>query len=251
MRQELDVLQVWSVFYQEISEKWWLLLKSIVLPSLILAMLDIFFLSSTDAPPIGVILWVPYLVCVALIAISCHRIILTDKTQAADSWGFYWDADVGRYILALIGTSLLLMLVAIILILPVLFLAFLLALVVGDSMVLTVGLSIAMLAPLSYLMARISIVLPARAVGDKSSFETLIRLSVNNGWRLVLTTVVPIYVMGFAYIPIEQWLGRQDGSGLLLPDYLYFVFTSLVTISLLSCSYRRLLEINQPMAESE
>ncbi|MEM1081760.1 MAG: hypothetical protein AAGH65_09295, partial [Pseudomonadota bacterium] len=126
---------------------------------------------------------------------------------------------------------------------------FLLGIVITDSALsgwVNIAFFIVLALLMAYSVARMSILLPARAVGDSSSFELLVGLSTGNGWRLTIATLLPALLLGVLTYPVSEWLYKDLRTETFIPRLASYMLYSLVTIGVLSCAYRALLALEGP-----
>lgn len=243
MQQKLDVVKIWKDFAWELNQKFRVIVKAILVPSIAMAIVEFLLVKSDVSLAVRVLSVLPYLILLSLVAISCHRIVLAGSDSLKSTWGMYWDQGVWNYLVALVGFIVCMLLIIVVMIM--LSMAFLmLFFATGGIFDLFQMMVIFLLgACLLYMMSRLSILLPARAVGDPASFEQLISLSQGNGWRLTIAIAMPPVLLGLLLSPISNWIVESDSPWIFFPSLLMGLVTSMVTICLLSCAYRRLLNL--------
>ncbi len=176
------------------------------------------------------------LVVWGLLAIACHRALLEDSaTRPVDhggwpgrrQWGYLWRASVVGIPLVLVGSVLSV----------IVRLGFGFEDYEGLDDVLTHVLLFAALLPFQYLMARLSLVLPAAALLEPMTFGQSWRQTRGMGWRLaaVLLAAPAVMTLVNPLLAIVQ-------STIFLPvyviSYLFNLFVAIFSIAALSLSYR-------------
>ena len=176
------------------------------------------------------------LVVWGLLAIACHRALLEDGvTRPVDQgawpgrrqWGYLWRASVVGFPLVVMGSVLSV----------IVRLGFGLEDYIGLDDVLTHVLLFVALLPFQYLMARLSLVLPAAALLQPMTFGQSWRQTRGMGWRLaaVLLAAPAVMTLVNPLLTIVQ-------STIFLPIYvisfLFNMFVAIFSIAALSFSYR-------------
>lgn len=99
-----------------------------------------------------------------------------------------------------------------------------------------------LLPPVLYLCARLSLILPCRALGDTSSISLVWSWSRSNGWKLVRTLYGVLMILAAFKVALSQSLGKELASLLVtlasLPATMLFV-------AVLSLAYRDLRSLSE------
>jgi len=188
-------LPVWATIreaVQAIAKEWKALLQAIAVPTLAFVALDVAgereyveavfpdmrsFLQDflQDVLP-----WLLSIVPLTLIAVSCHRLVILGVDSLPNAWGLYWSKREGSFL----GTIIVIYFVSF---LPLLPLVLLIQAVPLFTSTLDEWLLRGILFPLTlYVIARLSLDLPATAIGQGLTVWDRWRLSRSNGWRLAL-----------------------------------------------------------------
>ena len=179
----------------------------------------------------------------ALIAVSCHRIILLGDDSIPGDWGAYWTTRETRFLAwSCFPVFLLLACVAIGSLIVALLVTILSDVdVVGPDpagvSMFALGTTIGL--PSLYLMGRASLILPPTAIDLRPRFRTTWTLSRNNGWRVAATTMTfPALLMGAGIAIAKLWSDRTlvVDAAYAMGAYVLGVFE----VAALSVTYRRL-----------
>ncbi|MCD8523751.1 MAG: hypothetical protein LRY66_01805 [Saccharospirillaceae bacterium] len=172
-----------------------------------------------------------------MFATSCHRFTLLPKEQ--------WDANalhgIGREELRYLLRGILLAVIAVV----VFFGTMLFAMVFLGQENAWLGAVIAVL-PALYFWSRLSITLPELALGQKSDLKRAWSLSAGNGSRLVLVVFIAPVVMASPFLALFM----LDHSALRYLAAFGTYITSLISLVMLSLSYRFLLDFYEPTTEA-
>ncbi len=198
-------LPIWQTLIDALSAaatNWEVLLKAIALPTLVVAGVNV-AMSQGEQPQFTRFL--PFMVVSGLagvlIAVSCHRLVILGADALPSRWGLFWTMRETRFV----GWTIAVMLVSILTILPVILIGLIVAgavarsgdLASGSSLFPIVGvLGMLVTFPVAfYVSSRLTLVLPATAIGERPTLKQSWRLSRSNGWRLVLLRFLPMLVM--------------------------------------------------------
>ena len=192
-------LPVWATIreaVQAIAKEWKALLKAIAVPALVLAVANVVQVYQLNQEnPLGIFLSIALSVGFAMmIAISCHRLVILGVDSLPSAWGLFWSRRETRFH----GWSMLIPLIAFLPLVVLGILVGILVAVLGPS--LAVFAPVVLLAPVLslfvwYASARLSLVLPATAIGQRPTLKGSWRLSRSNGWRLALVMFLPSLVL--------------------------------------------------------
>lgn len=228
---KVHIVRVWSELVAEVAQKWLYLLRALWLPALLMAMCEWIanHVGGVGAFIFGILYWF----FGAMFAVSIHRIVLLSPSSLSNPWGVYLDRYVFRYIgfLLLIG-----------------FVAIFLGIGLG-IVIMPLGTAMPGLAPLImlaalwllllYVMARVNLVLPAQAVGDRLDIVEVFRMTQGNGWRLVIATFLPILLIGVLLAPLTWWARGLPAEVAAFPMVLNILLSGMIGIAVLSCAYRQ------------
>lgn len=224
----------------EFASKGASIIRAVVVPVLVLVGLYVVMYSRASTP-ISMMANIASLIVYALIAVNCHRLILVGPGTIPGSWGLHVSGYVLRYILWMIGLAIILSLTA----LPFLFIFIPFVLVASESssgqaswlpmlMGLVVGVTI------SYFSARLSPILPARAVGDSTGLSRIWDLSNGRSIKVWITLTVPMIafsgISALGYMLIGE---RPSLVEHMVVEFLYSPFI-IIQVAILSCTYRAL-----------
>jgi hypothetical protein len=190
-------LPVWATIreaIQAIAKYWQALLKAIAVPALVLASANVVQAGQMQGDqldqgiPLSVFLSGALSFGFAMmIAISCHRLVILGVDSLPSAWGLFWSRRETRFL----GWSMLLPLIAFLPLVVLAILVGILVAVLGPGFA-AVGLLALILLPfVMYALARLSLVLPATAIGQRPTLKGSWRLSRSNGWRLALVMFLP------------------------------------------------------------
>lgn len=244
MQQKLAIFKIWDDLAKELSQKSGILLLAILIPTIAISIIEHLNLVVDFPWFLRLIGFAFYLVAISLVAVSCHRIILLGPDSMVTKWGVYWDNDLLNYIGALIFVAVCTAIIAVVLMFPMMAFVMMFSAAGGLFEPLNFLMLALVWVCIAYVMARISILLPARAVGDTTSFAKLFDLSKGNGWRLTIATMLPVFVIGALISSLTSWIFENPGTASLIPTVLLSLIYSMITICLLSCAYRALLQLH-------
>ena len=235
-------LPVWATIRaatQSIAKEWKALLQAIAVPTL--AVVALYVAGEREyveavfpdlSSPLQDLLQIVAdsalsIVPLTMIAVSCHRLVILGVDSLPNAWGLFWSWRETRFL----GWVFLLALVAVPLLLTATFL-------------LSVSLEIPLarytrpwlywgvyLSVVLGLLSRLSLVLPATAIGQNPTLADSWRLTRSNGWRLALL-VIPL---ALSLAPPEELLELPVSGFALLT--LIRVLLLLVGIALLSKAF--------------
>lgn len=235
------MIEVWADAATEIRTNYGVLLRAVLIPGLAIGVLDVLSVpperGGLDQTPVGLSVVAGLLsgIVGAVLAVSCHRIVLRSAAELGNPWGLYLDRRVGDYLVALIVITLLfaVMLFA---------LATLPMLMLQAAPVLAVPLLVpAFLIP-AWIMGRYTLVLPARAIGEPASLDEVWSWSRGRSVRVVLASFLPAFAISLALIPVELLMrhGPETLAFRWLPSALMSLAIGMVGAVTLSCTYRRI-----------
>ena len=224
-------LLVWATIGEAalaIAKEWKTLLKAIAVPAMIVAGVNVVF-------PEGLsLLALPLMVLSGvfgmMIAISCHRLVLLGPDALPSALGLFWTERETRFLGRSVGLMLIsggLVSLGLVLIGGLVFGAMLavgvspapLSTSTRDFLVVVFMFALGpVFLPVAYVSARLSLVLPATAIGQHLTFKDSWRLSRSHGWRLALVLFLP----GFFLMPLSL------GGSLLLPGGVLQYLSALV-----------------------
>ena len=241
-------LPVWATIreaVQAIAKEWKALLKGIAVPALVLAAVNVFFQRNPEyveavfpdlASYLQALLQIVAESALSvgfamMIAISCHRLVILGVDSLPSAWGLFWSRRETRFL----GWS---MLISLITLLPFAVLGILVGILVavlGPSFTVSAALPFILLVLpfVWYAIARLSLVLPATAIGQRPTLKGSWRLSRSNGWRLALVMFLPSLVL----IPLSVGSFQLGG---IAPQFLAafpLVLLGLIEISALSKAF--------------
>lgn len=229
---KIDILRIWRVLVAELALKYRPLVRALLVPAVLMAIADWVVIESTGVVTLAFM--AIYWVFAAMFAVSTHRVVLLSPAALSNPWGVYVDRYVFRYVgySFLIGFAMFFLITgATLLFLP------LSAVLPGLVVVLPVT---ALWLALIYVMARLSMVLPAQAIGDRFDLVEMFKIAGGNGWRLVVATLLPmgaaaivLYPLIFVTENMPVWLAAP-------PLALNILLTGLIGVAALSCAYREL-----------
>ena len=191
-------LPVWATIreaVQAIAKEWKALLKAIAVPALGLAAVAVVtdreylegvFPSPPGYPGVLLPLFLPALLSApfaTMISVSCHRLVILGVDSLPSAWGLFWSRRETRFL----GWSALIAI-------PVGVVPILSA-VLGSPLLMFL-----VLVPYSlYLVPRLSLVLPATAIGQRPTLKGSWRLSESNAGPLLLVMLLPSLLLGLLY----------------------------------------------------
>jgi len=236
-------LPVWATISeatQAIAKEWKALLKAIAVPTLVLAAVTVVnqlnqedLDAAGDGPGLFVapgafllslLLALLSIVPLTMIAVSCHRLVILGADSLPNAWGLFWSWRETRFLGWIIGIWIIAVTVVVV---PYLLSVPLITRPL-DEWLLFFGI----LFPLAlYVFARLSLVLPATAIGQRPTFKGSWRLTRSNGWRLVLVlspAILPVYLVFALYdsgVLEEPLIQSRIANDLLLAATLVLMFS--------------------------
>ncbi len=258
-------LPVWATIReaaQAIAKEWKALLKAIALPTLaFLAAVEVNQLSQEHLEALGpgplllvarllsplylLLVWFGFL---TMIAVSCYRLVILGADSLPNAWGLYWSRRETRFFgwmfgIELIGTGIILpgALVPLSLAVPQI------TPTLDSWLLLAVSFPFAL-----YVVARLSLSLPATAIGQRPTLKGSWRLSRSNGWRLVLVlspAVLPVSLVFALYesgVLEEPFQSRMANDLLLVATYVLMWSIGNVLLSKAFCWFTAEIEPSTP-----
>ena len=228
----IDVRRIWRELVAELVLKYQPLVRALVLPAILMAVADWVVIESTGA--VMLVFSAIYWIFAAMFAVSTHRVVLLSPASLSNPWGVYVDRFVLRYVgySFLIGFAMGFPIIG-----ATLVFAFMGAALTG---VVAALLMVTLWLILIYLMARLGMVLPAQAIGDRFDLVEIFKMTAGNGWRLVLATILPLLAAAIGLYPLALMAGKMPVWLAVLPMALNMLLTSLIGVAVLSCAYREL-----------
>ena len=230
------------------AQHWREFLKPLALPALAIAVLTLGWqLTRSQMPAISV--WVIlafYGAGLTVLAVACHRLVLLGPTASTLKPSLRWGARETRFLGWLLVLGVIYAVVHLAVVLLILNFGALSSFVramsdqQGSSMpdmgwlrpAEYIGLLVS-----TYLVARLSLVLPATALDAKASFRLAWQQSARNGWRLL------VIVGAFPWV-LSRGLGLLSRSGATLAEWAILTLLSVIVSTLgiiaLSLSYQDL-----------
>ena len=206
-------LPVWATIreaVQAIGKEWKALLKAIAVPTLVLGAVTVVnqlnqedldaagdgpgLLVAPGAFLLSLLLALLSIGLLTMIAVSCHRLVILGVASLPNAWGLFWSGRETRFLGWIIAVT--------VLVVPYLLSVPLITRTLDAWLLLAVVFPFAL-----YVSARLSLVLPATAIGQRPTLKRFWRLSRSNGWRLVL-------VLSPAVLPVSLVFALYD-SGVL------------------------------------
>ena len=236
---KLAIASTLRVALMEVGGHWRRLLSSAILPAATAAAASVGVRLALPASPTGEIrLYLQQQFCLSvvhglaavLVSVCTHRILLMDAASLPNRWGIFWTrrelAFSWRAFLlycALWGPLLLVMYLAV-------------KLPFGGSLYpYRRAVEVTAYTPMIYVVARLSLVLPAIATDRPIGFRDAWLLSEQNGIRLtVVLAVMPLALHSLRYLWSLQF-PPSDGTKVLL-----VLVLGIFEIAVLSCAYRLL-----------
>ena len=203
-------LPIWATIReaaQSIAKEWKALLKAIAVPALGLAAINVVWQQPLEAPAFGFLtaLFVaaPLLTVVlsfgflTMIAVSCHRLVILGVDSLPKAWGLYWSRREGGFL----GSIIVLYFIPIIpLVLLIILLQDFQEFDTPPEWLQLLGVLFFALA--LYVLARLSLVLPASAI-ERPTRSHSWRLTRSNGWRLTLL-ISPAFLSWILYFVLGE-----------------------------------------------
>lgn len=215
----------------EVLEKREPLLRALTLPAVLMVVLTGLYLRAGANTGAHWFLYGVWLLIYAVFAVSCHRIILLGADSLPNAYGLYWSARETRFLgwfilVAIIYTLLSLPLYVATLILPGWF----------HDLQLSWYLLLFLTA---YIEGRISMVLPASAVDERSSISDSWRMTQGYGLAIAVALFAVALVMNLIIIATDYVLPGSPHLAKLVSDVLGFPLVA-VAVGVLSVTYRAL-----------
>lgn len=236
-----SMVEVWADAAGEIRSNIGVLLRALLLPACAIGVLDILSLPAQQGgldqtpPSLGLIAALLSGIIGAVLAVSCHRIVLRSADDLGNRWGLYLDFRVVSYVVTLIVLMLLSIVVWFVVAgLPLLLLQ---SFPMFAALLLFPAVLIAV-----WIIGRYSLVLPARAIGEPVSLDQVWSWSRGRSVRVVLATLLPVVGASLALIPVDRLIASEPEMLLFrwLPLALGSLVIGMITAVTLSCTYRRL-----------
>ena len=233
-------LPVWATIreaVQAIAKEWKALLKVTAVPAVVVAVGNVVSNQEyMEAVLPNFLAWIPPALLSAgfamLIAISCHRLVILGVDSLPNAWGLFWSGRETRFLgwSALIG--------GIPLVVASLFgvlrgLGLPLFSVDNGVPSLFVVMFFVLIPYAVYVVPRLSLVLPATAIGQRPTLKGSWRLSRSNGWRLALVMLLPSLVL----IPLSVGSLQLGGIAPQFLAALILVLLGLIGIASLSKAF--------------
>ncbi len=242
------IVGVYLDTWRTLSAHWRVLLQAVAIPVLTQCLVVV-WLSRGETGVTGwpaVILLIFYGLANLLAIIVCHRVTLLGPNALGNRWGLWLSSRHLVYALwiALAAVGVLLAAAA-----WFLFLFFLrsqlgMSSVVGatdpDPIWLS-AISGAYAIACLYFFTRLSLVLPAAAIGDRVGPDAAWGISERRGWQLLLATTLPALSVAVTLGPLLVLVESQPSLWFQLPALVLANLGALVSVIALSCAYRRLL----------
>ena len=200
-------LPIWATLgeaFMALAEEWDSLLKAIALPAMIVASANVIAEGVIGGGTGGLGLWIIPLAVIpwaahVIIAVACHRYVLMGREGLPSSWGLFWTKRETRFL----GWTLAISMIAFLFVIPGVIAGgvavFAFAATFGEVLLgagsvafipIVAGMALA-LVPAIYVIARLSLLLPMTAVGQRPELKDAWALSRGNGWRLVAVMLLP------------------------------------------------------------
>ena len=234
-----SITAVWSDAAAEIRRNAFPLFRAVLIPAVAIAALDLVAQPIDDggvvqvSPVVRFVAGLVSMVIGVVLAVSCHRIVLRDVRALGNRWGVYFDRRAGAYLLTLLGLVLLFVAALVCLgVLPVLAST---AYPIAGFGVLTAAVVVCL-----YGLLRLSLVLPARAIGEAASFEAVIEWTRGRSFRVVFASAFPLFVLGLLLGPLDVLVsaGPERFAFRILPTAIAALCGGVLGAVLLSCTYR-------------
>lgn len=239
-----SVGRVVSDVVSEVSGKLDDIARAVVIPLILVAVLNLAYYFEFVAAPIGFLLNLVGLVIYAIMAVSCHRLVLLGRGSLPSAWGMYFSSSVIHYAVWIFLLSIAATLVALPLMLFVMPIASVFS--AGDDASNTALYALSMFVvgvPVTYLVARCALILPARAIDNDRSMTDTWELSNGCSIRVWLVLVVPyVLVMSVVMLIMVATVSWMPLGGQAVLEFLLAPVTVLQVI-LLSCTYKQLVEL--------
>ena len=174
-----------------------------------------------------------------IFAVSCHRIVLNPPENIASLKPIYWGFAETKFLFYSTGLGLVSCVAIIAATITIISINFAVDFRISKDWGILMG--ALFLIPTGYLVARLSLVLPAVAINKKLSFAESWKKSIGNGWRLfILLTAFPCMTS----LVISQLPSGTKSVFISFISWSISIFVVIVEISLLSLAYFQL--IKQP-----
>ena len=226
----------------EVVGKWRPLLRALIVPAVLMTATNFAtqyamtwhyntFGSTERLAVLGYIQFVVWLLLYVLFGMSCHRIILLGEGSLPNRFGIYWTMRETRFM----GWVMLVGLIYMLLMFP-----FQLATVYLPPH--SVHWSVAWYLPLllaTYVDGRVSMVLPATAVGERSSIGESWRLTRSKGLHIMAALVIVAVATDLVAMGTRYLLQHLEQTALLASRVISFPLVA-VAVGILSVTYREL-----------
>lgn len=217
------------------------LLRVLLLPALL--QLGLVWLGTRTAGTGGFWPWLAAIwLSVALFATNCHRVVLGDPGPIRRFAGLWLDTRVLWYL----GWSFLLVLIGLVASVPVLILATMALpalfpeLTPDERTLLLQGVGSTFMVLLLYFLLRLSLVLPAAALGRDTYPGESWYLTQGHGWRLVIGLALPTVATGLVLDGLGRLARMSDSTAVALTVALVATLAAAVGVVTLSCAWRLL-----------
>ncbi|MDJ0905824.1 MAG: hypothetical protein QNI96_07380 [Woeseiaceae bacterium] len=230
----------------EVAARWRPLLRALIVPALLITALNFgtqYLMqwqhesngSFEGLQALGWAQFVVWFLLYALFAMSCHRIILLGEESLPNRFGIYWTMRETRFL----GWVVLVAMIYMLLSAPFQIAATYLRLyITPDSFYWHFNAYIPVLLA-TYVDGRISMVLPATAVGERSSIVESWRMTRGNGLHIAGALLIAAIATDLVSIGINQVLKDLPQTGRLVSFMVNFPLVA-VAVGIISVSYREL-----------
>jgi hypothetical protein len=227
----------------EVASKWRPLAKALLAPAVALAWLDLSEARLGEVHWVTILLW-PLAVCASVMyGVSCHRVVLLGEESLSNSWGLCFTRREFRFA----GWWVLLLVLTVTLLLPFLPVVGVLAkqfpeMIDGRGFQLLFVLTTL---PASYVVSRLSLVLPAAALDRRPTLGVVWASSQSNGWRLTFALLIPgiaLCCLGWLWSGL---VGNAEHAAAILAVSIWFCLLGAVELAVLSLAFR-ILSAPQP-----
>ncbi len=185
--------------FKEIFRNWRTLLVALFIPALAISAVELSSLQYPDSFPYNLIFWALGAPFYVLFAVVCHRTVILGADSLPNVFGLFWtERETG-----FLGWT-----VALIIVNWCIGLGFVFVALLMPGGILSGIAPLALLAVIFYLYARLCMLFPATAVGDRTSFEIAWSLTYGNG----------LNVMGILIFTVGPLLALMLGLAWLLED---------------------------------
>ena len=242
-------LPVWATIreaVQALAKEWKALLKATAVATLLFGaalllvarLLSLLYLE---------LVWIGFW---TMTAVSCHRLVILGVDSLPNAWGLYWSRRETRFL----GWSFLIAFsLGAVVLPPFVFLDLSLHFSVSPDLRALGGLvfTVSVFCG-AYVAARLSIVLPATAIGQRPTLKGSWRLSRSNGWRLVMVlspAVLPgslVFALYDSGVLEESFQSRMANDLLVIATYVLMWSIGNVLLSKAYCWFSAEIEPSTP-----